>query len=938
MTADGLVTANIAAASAHDSAGNGNIAATQFARTVERVAPTVTMSSPTGNPTGATTIPVTVSFSESVSGFTSADIAVCGATASAFAGSGTTYTFNLIPTGEGTATADIAAGAATDAAGNGNTAASTFSRTIDRTGPSITLTAPANGSTTGDQTPTLSGVAGLAANDTATVTVRIYTGSVVTATPIQTLTATRDAGTGAYGVDAATLAYGTYTARATQLNSVGNVGNSAPSTFIVRDLTPPAAPTGLSVVERLSTGLRLDWSDNTEPDRAGYDVYRSSSAAGPFTKLNPALLTTSAFLDTTAQPGAIAYYEVRALDTNTNASAPATTNATRPQIAWRSTSTGQNGTATTLQLARPVGVTSGDFLIAAIAVQGNQAITAPSGWTQIQNDVSGSALRQVLFYRFATASEPTSYTWALGASRAAAGAMTAYRGVDTTQPIDVSNGQANASSTSITAPTVTTIVIDTLLVGAFGTATNPTVTPAAGMIEQSEILTTGKNKLAIEVADQIRAAAGSTGARVATADKAAVNIGQLVALRPNGAPAAGRHHESIDPGQRPGYGCLADPGQPDVDSVDRQRRQSTTTRSSGMPAPSPIGTATATTYSDLTAVAETTYTYRVVAVDAATNRSGDGVSNAVTTPANPPPDTTNPSIPANVQATAASPTRVNLTWTASTDNVAVDHYEIFRDAGSTAIGTATSTSYSDLTAVASTTYTYRVVAVDAATNRSGDGVSNAVTTPAAPPAVITFRSASTAAVQAASISVPRPTGIATGDVLLAAIDTLGVPTITPPTGWTLVGSEIVNGTSMKQATYVHVASGTEPAAYVWTFSATSTATAVIQAYSGVDTANPINVSGGQANASSTSIGSPSVNVTVSGAMLVAFFGIASNATITPPSGHAERGEVVAGPGNNRITSEGNDDPHPLGPSGTHSATASKAGLSIGQVVILKPAP
>ena len=45
---------------------------------------------------------------------------------------GDTYTFDLTPTGQGLVTADIAAGVAQDAAGNGNSAATQFSRTFEQ--------------------------------------------------------------------------------------------------------------------------------------------------------------------------------------------------------------------------------------------------------------------------------------------------------------------------------------------------------------------------------------------------------------------------------------------------------------------------------------------------------------------------------------------------------------------------------------------------------------------------------------------------------------------------------------------------------------------------------------------------------------------------------------------------------------------------------------
>jgi hypothetical protein len=75
---------------------------------------------------------------------------------------------------------------------------------------------------------------------------------------------------------------------------------------------------------------------------------------------------------------------------------------------------------------------------------------------------------------------------------------------------------------------------------------------------------------------------------------------------------------------------------------------------------------------------------------------------------------------------------VNLTWTASTDNVAVTGYRIYRDAVSAPLATAgaSATSYSDATVTPNTGYTYQVSAVDAAGNES-PRASATVSTPSA---------------------------------------------------------------------------------------------------------------------------------------------------------------------------------------------------------------
>jgi hypothetical protein len=91
-------------------------------------------------------------------------------------------------------------------------------------------------------------------------------------------------------------------------------------------------------------------------------------------------------------------------------------------------------------------------------------------------------------------------------------------------------------------------------------------------------------------------------------------------------------------------------------------------------------------------------------------------------------DTTAPSTPVNLSATAVSSSQVNLTWTASTDNVGVAGYRIFR--GGTQVGTSSTNAYADGGLSASTTYTYTVAAYDAAQNMSPQSSQASATTSA----------------------------------------------------------------------------------------------------------------------------------------------------------------------------------------------------------------
>jgi len=79
-------------------------------------------------------------------------------------------------------------------------------------------------------------------------------------------------------------------------------------------------------------------------------------------------------------------------------------------------------------------------------------------------------------------------------------------------------------------------------------------------------------------------------------------------------------------------------------------------------------------------------------------------------------DTEAPTAPTNLASSNITETSVDLTWDASTDNVGVDHYTVFRDGNS--IGTTANTSYSVTGLSESTTYTFTVKAEDAAGNVS----------------------------------------------------------------------------------------------------------------------------------------------------------------------------------------------------------------------------
>lgn len=107
---------------------------------------------------------------------------------------------------------------------------------------------------------------------------------------------------------------------------VGSYDGNAPLTVPARSVVtlslhgwagdlPPAAPTGLTATAGNQT-VTLEWNDNSEADLAGYNVYRSTSSGGAYSKINASLVTSSDYVDDTVENFTAYYYVVKALDTN----------------------------------------------------------------------------------------------------------------------------------------------------------------------------------------------------------------------------------------------------------------------------------------------------------------------------------------------------------------------------------------------------------------------------------------------------------------------------------------------------------------------------------------------------------------------------------------------------------------------------------------------
>ena len=134
-----------------------------------------------------------------------------------------------------------------------------------------------------------------------------------------------------------------------------------------------------------------------------------------------------------------------------------------------------------------------------------------------------------------------------------------------------------------------------------------------------------------------------------------------------------------------------------------------------------------TTFSDLSVQPDTAYRYGIETFDTSQQHSSRAGPVAVTTP---PVDIKPPTVPQNVRVTDTFSNQVDLAWDPSTDNEAVDRYDIYRDGGSAPIGSVpgTSTGYLDTSVSPSTAYSYTVTAVDPSDNTSDPSTAATTTT------------------------------------------------------------------------------------------------------------------------------------------------------------------------------------------------------------------
>lgn len=185
------------------------------------------------------------------------------------------------------------------------------------------------------------------------------------------------------------------------------------------------------------------------------------------------------------------------------------------------TSVSSNVTYTLITLAEPSDALAGDVLLSNISINGGTSamVTPPSGWNLIARTDNDTNVRLVSYWKVVGASESAAtYTWTINSQTQAAGGITRYSGLNTSNPIDVV-GSSTGRGTVATAPSITTTQdgdeIVTLFATNVGTNHSAIFGTTTGMTKKYDSKNTpfGPTTMAEDTAQTV---AGVVGAKAST--------------------------------------------------------------------------------------------------------------------------------------------------------------------------------------------------------------------------------------------------------------------------------------------------------------------------------------------------------------------------------------------------------------------------------------
>lgn len=208
-------------------------------------------------------------------------------------------------------------------------------------------------------------------------------------------------------------------------------------------------------------------------------------------------------------------------------------------------------------------------------------------------------------------------------------------------------------------------------------------------------------------------------------------------------------------------------------------------------------------------------------------------------------------------------------------------------------------------ALAETGYTWQFITVAGGVADSGTDVctsptvqtatptATATTTEAAPMSIAleTGTQTNTFGTATTDYLITKPTGTASGELLVAFLSMNNNPTVTPPSGWVSIGRATLSGATGEA--FYKVAGDSEPADYTFTLSFAATGSIIAARFSGQNATVP-DVSASTNTGTGTTATGLSITTVTDGAMLIAFVSVDSTTAPTLPSGMTDIGSTAAG--------------------------------------------
>jgi fibronectin type 3 domain-containing protein len=563
-----------------------------------------------------------------------------------------------------------------------------------------------------------------------------------------------------------------YSYRVRAADGAGNL--SAYSTIasaITPDGTVPSVPTGLTATAVSGAQINLSWTAST--DNVAVTSYSAErcNGAGCSNFAVAGASTSPSYVDSGLASSTSYSYRVTAADAARNVSAystvaNATTTAGASVIAYIQSNVATVSSGTSATVIYGAAQTPGDLNVVIVSWKDTTAVTPTV--TDTNGNIYVAAIGPT---HYSTGAQGIYYVPNIALAPPGSNTVTAafpssvtnldvrvaeYGGIDATSPLDGGVG-ASGTATAMSSGNLTTTNANDLLV-AGNYLGQITTAPGAGYIQRQ------LSSLSSILEDRVVSAVGSY-AGTATQNTTGWWDMQMAAFRaadtqaptaPTGLASTAVSSTQIN------LSWTASTDNVGVTDYLVERCQG-----AGCTGYAPIGHGPLTTFSDSGLLASTNYTYRVRAADAAGNLGAYSATSSSTTSAG---DTQSPTAPTGLVATVLTSSQIALNWTASTDNVGVTNYSLERCQGASCttyaqIAVPNTTTYTDNNLTASTSYRYRVRAVDAANNWSGYSSIASATTSAAD-------------VQAPTTpGTPSPTVVSSGQINLnwtAATDNVGV--------------------------------------------------------------------------------------------------------------------------------------------------------------------